>query len=193
MASSKEKQSSALPKRKSSRSVGAVRRHAEQKKDAEAAVLVRARKDRIIDDCLNEIDRLPIQPETNKIYRNSGKKIVDAYLKINHWLTKDMIKSKRKRRKKAPPIAVVDDGKKTERQYSQDPNFCNDMNPSGRDIFLLLRKLQQSEKWIIGIEEGIMKALEEVREQREDNRLMRLAAIRLTAGFIAGVGEHDLS
>jgi len=112
MASSKEKQSSALPKRKSSRSVGAVRRHAEQKKDAEAAGLVRARKDRIIDDCLIEIDRLPINPETNKIYRNSGKKTVDAYLEINHWLTEDMIKSKRKRRKKAPPIAVVDDGKK---------------------------------------------------------------------------------
>jgi len=103
MAPSKEKQSSALPKRKSSRSVGAVRRHAEQKKDAEAAVLVRARK----------------------------------------------------------------------------------------DSFLLLRLIQQSDKRNTVIEELTMKTLELVREQREDNRLMRLAAIRLTAGFIAGVGEHD--
>ena len=82
---------------------------------------------------------------------------------------------------------------KLERQYSQDPNFCNDMNPSGRDSFLLLRKLQQSEKRNVGIEEGIMKTLEEVREQREDNRFMGLAAIRVTAGYMAGVGEHDSS
>ena len=80
-----------------------------------------------------------------------------------------------------------------EEQYSLDPNFCNDMNPSEKDSFLLMQKLQQSGKQNVGIEKGLVRMLEKVQEQREENCLMGLAAVRVTAGYMAGVGEHDLS
>ena len=55
----------------------------------------KARADKIIFEIMKELDDLPINPETGSIYRGSAKKVLDEYLVLHYWLTRDMIHSKR--------------------------------------------------------------------------------------------------
>ena len=71
---------------------------------------MRARAKKIILQCCDEIDSLPLDPKTGKVYRGSAQKVMNEFLAFNPWLTIDMIKSKRKRRKKtAQTLSVAKD------------------------------------------------------------------------------------
>ena len=62
--------------------------------------VLKARKDKVIDEVLEEIDKLPIDPKTGVLFRGSMLKVINEYKALNHWLSRDMITSKRKRQKK---------------------------------------------------------------------------------------------
>ena len=65
----------------------------------------KARADKIITNIINEIDDLPINPETGKIYRGSAKVIIDECLEMHHWLSRDMIVSRRRRIQQAKELS----------------------------------------------------------------------------------------
>ena len=73
---------------------------------------MKARKDKVIDEVLEEIDKLPIDPKTGVLFRGSMLKVINEYKALNHWLSRDMITSKRKRQKKQAAKAVADDKNK---------------------------------------------------------------------------------
>jgi len=99
MAPSKNTQPSSRlqPKRKGSRTVAKTAQNDNFRPQSTGP---RNRKKDIIDRCLAEIEALPVNPACNRVYRGSSQKIIEEYLELNHWLTKDMIWSKRKRRRK---------------------------------------------------------------------------------------------
>lgn len=80
-----------------------------------------------------------------------------------------------------------------ENRYSEDPNFCKDMNPSGRNCYNVMRKFQNSDRRNVGIEKTYNDNREKERGERSDNKLMALVSSRVTAGVLAGVGQHDIS
>ena len=68
-----------------------------KKKRATRTPEYKARADKIVIEIINEIDNLPINPITGKAFRGAAKVIIDQCLEMHHWLTRDMIMSRRKR------------------------------------------------------------------------------------------------
>ena len=62
--------------------------------------VLKARKGKVIDEVLEEIDKLPIDPRSGVLFRGSMLKVINEYKALYHWLSRDMITSKRKREKK---------------------------------------------------------------------------------------------
>ena len=71
--------------------------------------VLKARKDKVIDEVLEEIDKLPINLKTGVLFRGSMLKVINEYKALNHWLSRDMITSKRKRQKKATEAVAEDE------------------------------------------------------------------------------------
>ena len=55
----------------------------------------KARAEKVIFEIIEELDNLPVCPETGAALRGSAKGIIDEHLDMHHWLTRDMILSKR--------------------------------------------------------------------------------------------------
>ena len=73
---------------------------------------LKARKDKVIDNVLEEINKLPNDPKTGVLFRGSMLKVIKEYQALNHWLSRDMITSKRKRQKKAAEAIAEEEAKK---------------------------------------------------------------------------------
>ena len=93
---------------KANRTRGSARN---KKKNSSAPALdirsIKRRRHDVIDQCLQEIDNLPINQTTGRIFRGSMKKICDEYMANNAWLTLDSIHSKQKRNNKQNELRVV--------------------------------------------------------------------------------------
>ena len=73
---------------------------------------MKARKDRVIAEVLEEIDKLQINPKTGVLFRGSILRVINKYKALNHWLSRDMITSKQKRQKKAAEAIAKEEAKK---------------------------------------------------------------------------------
>ena len=75
--------------------------------------MLKARKNKVINEVLEEIDKLPTDPKTGVLFRESMLRVINKYKALNHWLSRDMIISKHKRQKKAAEgIAEEEQAKK---------------------------------------------------------------------------------